>query len=42
MTTRVRDRLDFAAANHTFSSREWRATVEHKTIEWINALAGGQ
>ena len=33
-------RVDLADADHTFSSVEWRAEVERRTIDWIRALGG--
>jgi len=34
-------RVEMRAANHTFSSAEWRAAVEDATLDWLDATAGG-
>jgi exosortase A-associated hydrolase 1 len=31
--------LDLAAADHTFSSNEWRETVENACLDWLNSHA---
>lgn len=31
------DRFDLAPADHTFSTREWRHSVESRTIEWLKS-----
>ena len=33
-------RIDLPEADHTFSSVQWRADVESRTIDWIRGLAG--
>ncbi len=43
-STRVR-RIEIAGADHTFSSRQWRAAVEDATLAWLDSLgttANGQ
>ena len=35
-------RRDFKAANHTFSSSDWRRDAEDATLDWLRSLPGSR